>query len=163
MDFTYQHGGKTYTLTVEPQPDGSYKATMGEKTVIFRAQPIEGGGWLIDWDGARSLAYVAAQGSEWHVHVNGHSYTLTVPDTRTAQQKTAGEGGSLTAQMPGQVIDVRVRPGDAVEKGQTLVVLEAMKMEIRIGAPTAGTVKRVLVNKSDVVERGQLLVEIDGG
>jgi methylmalonyl-CoA carboxyltransferase 1.3S subunit len=53
-----------------------------------------------------------------------------------------------------------VSEGDTVERGQTLVILEAMKMELRVTAPEAGRVKRLLVQMGDVVERGQALVEI---
>jgi propionyl-CoA carboxylase alpha chain len=66
--------------------------------------------------------------------------------------------GSLHAPMPGKVVSVDVAVGDAVRKGQTLVVLEAMKMEHAIGSPEAGTVHEVKVNAGDQVERGALLV-----
>ncbi|MCB9457792.1 MAG: biotin/lipoyl-binding protein [Anaerolineaceae bacterium] len=64
--------------------------------------------------------------------------------------------------MPGQVVNVLVAVGDSVTRGQTLVVLEAMKMEIRVAAPGDGTVRRLLVAQGDVVERGQLLLEVAG-
>ncbi|NOG48992.1 MAG: acetyl-CoA carboxylase biotin carboxyl carrier protein subunit [Chloroflexi bacterium] len=57
--------------------------------------------------------------------------------------------------MPGQVVDVLVKAGQTVTAGQPLIVLEAMKMEIRIGAPTDGIVREVLVKKGDVVDRDQ--------
>jgi biotin carboxyl carrier protein len=63
--------------------------------------------------------------------------------------------------MPGQVRAVNVSAGDAVEKGQTLLVLEAMKMEIRIQAPMDGVVGRLVVGEGDTVEREELLVEVD--
>jgi biotin carboxyl carrier protein len=65
--------------------------------------------------------------------------------------------------MPGQVRSVEVAPGQAVKKGQTLVVVEAMKMEMRVQAPRDGTVKRLLARQGDTVERGQLLVEMEEG
>ena len=63
--------------------------------------------------------------------------------------------------MPGQVREVFVRAGDAVKSGQTLLLLEAMKMEIRVSAPADGRVKRLLVQAGDVVDRGQRLVEME--
>ena len=62
--------------------------------------------------------------------------------------------------MPGRVLDVLVAPGDRVQKGDTLVLLEAMKMELRIQAPADGEVSRVLCAAGQVVERGQVLVEM---
>ena len=75
--------------------------------------------------------------------------------------QVGAHAGDLTASMPGQVIDVLVAEGDPVEKGQTLILLEAMKMEMRMKAPYNGTVRRVLCKIGDAVERGQLLVEVE--
>jgi biotin carboxyl carrier protein len=62
--------------------------------------------------------------------------------------------------MPGRVLDVLVTQGDAVAKGDTLVLLEAMKMELRIQAPSDGRVTAVHCRPGEVVERAQLLVEV---
>ena len=64
--------------------------------------------------------------------------------------------------MPGQVRAVNVGEGDAVTKGQTLLVLEAMKMEIRIHAPQDGTVKKLFVKQGQTVEREQSLLSVEG-
>ena len=66
----------------------------------------------------------------------------------------------VVAPMPGSVLSVRVAPGDAVEAGQTLLVLEAMKMENAVTAPVAGTIERVLVEPGRQVQRGEVLVEL---
>ena len=63
--------------------------------------------------------------------------------------------------MPGIVVSVAVQEGDSVEKGDSVVVLEAMKMENEIRATSAGTVTRVEVAPGDTVEAGAVLVEID--
>jgi len=161
----FEHGGDTYTVSLQRQPDGSYSATIGRgdlpgRPYTLQAQPIQNGGWLLMLDGQRVVAYTAAQGDMRYVSINGQAYTLTVPDQRQSRRKAAGGSGDLTAQMPGQVLDVLVGEGDAVERGQTLMILEAMKMEIRVTAPGDGSVKRLLVSKGDVVERGQVLLEL---
>ena len=69
--------------------------------------------------------------------------------------------GRLLAPMPGQVRAVNVSVGDAVKKGDTLLVLEAMKMEIRIQAPMDGVVGRLAVIEGQAVEREELLAEVD--
>jgi biotin carboxyl carrier protein len=66
----------------------------------------------------------------------------------------------LFAPVPGKIVDVFVKPGDAVEEGAPLLVLEAMKMENELRAPKKGTVTVVPVKKGDTAERGQLLVGI---
>ena len=63
--------------------------------------------------------------------------------------------------MPGNILDVRVKPGDSVKAGDTLVVLEAMKMENEISAPQDGTIASVNVAKGDTVGSGDLLCSLN--
>ncbi len=70
--------------------------------------------------------------------------------------------GALVAPLPGTVVTVAVGAGDAVHAGDTLVAIEAMKMEHEVRAPTDGTVTEVHVSAGEQVESGRLLVVIDG-
>ena len=63
--------------------------------------------------------------------------------------------------MPGNILDVRVAAGEAVQAGDVLVILEAMKMENEIVAPQNGTVASIAVNKGDVVNAGDVLVTMN--
>ncbi len=81
------------------------------------------------------------------------------PLPRRAQTATAG-ATAITSPLPGTIVDVRVSEGDTVEVGQLLALLEAMKMEHRITATSAGTVKRIAVKARDTVRDGDLLIEI---
>jgi len=69
--------------------------------------------------------------------------------------------GGVPAQLSGKVLRVDVKPGDAVEAGQLLLVLEAMKMENEVNAPKAGTVKEVPVSEGAQVSEGQTLVILE--
>ena len=80
------------------------------------------------------------------------------PAQKVAPAAPTGGGGTLTSPLPGTVLDVFVRPGDAVKVGQRLLLLEAMKMENNIDADRDGVVKEVKVSKSDAVMEGQVLV-----
>lgn len=70
------------------------------------------------------------------------------------------EAGDVSAPLPGTILDVRVKAGDSVKKGDLLVILEAMKMENEIKAPSDGIVESVEVEKGDTVPMGSLMIKI---
>lgn len=74
--------------------------------------------------------------------------------------KAGTSGGSIYSPMPGLVVKIFVAKGDEVEKGQAIMVLEAMKMENIIKSPVNGTVRELFVSQGDSVSRKQILVEI---
>jgi biotin carboxyl carrier protein len=167
---TFRYNDLTYHVMLEPQTDGSYRAIIsddsgGQRTYTVQAQPTSSGWWLsLDTAEQRSLIHMAARNDKRYIYIDGEHFTLEViadTDTRIRQRgRSSAFGGDLTAQMPGLVREVLVYEGDSVERGQTLLILEAMKMEIRVSAPNDGVVKRLLVVAGDVVERGQRLAEI---
>ncbi len=80
---------------------------------------------------------------------------------RFAEPDSGAEAGSTVAAMPGTIIAVNVEPGAVVAQGDTLVVMEAMKMELAVAASTAGTVTSVPVAVGDSVEAGQVLAVVE--
>ncbi|MDR0547225.1 MAG: biotin/lipoyl-binding protein [Dysgonamonadaceae bacterium] len=93
------------------------------------------------------------------VTINRPAQTTTPPITKP-QQASAG-AGALRSPLPGIILDVVVKAGDTVKKGQKVLVLEAMKMENSINADRDGVVKEVKVNKGDSVLEGADLVIIE--
>ncbi len=161
MQFKYEHNDSTHTIDLTQVDESRFKATVDDHEYRFSAIRQIDGGWLLNLGNQRILAYVAGDGYMRYIYVNGNTVVLSAVDERRKRRGTSGASGDLTAQMPGQVVEVLVVDGDTVTAGQTLVVLEAMKMEIRVTAPTDGTVHGVFVEKGDVVERGQRLVEVN--
>jgi biotin carboxyl carrier protein len=91
----------------------------------------------------------------------GLSFRIVPPPPLPRRARAAAEGvTAVTAPLAGTIAMVRVKEGDAVNAGETLLTLEAMKMEHRITAPNAGTVKAVNVRDRDVVREGDVLVEL---
>jgi biotin carboxyl carrier protein len=81
------------------------------------------------------------------------------PVARPAVPTTGGDG-AIRSPMPGRIMSVSVSAGDAVTKGQPILILESMKMENTIASPIDGTVSAVHVGAGDSVQHGQTLVEI---
>jgi biotin carboxyl carrier protein len=119
-------------------------------------------GWLeLLVDGRRVRAYVSAEQEKRWVTVGGRTSLLTRASGATGSRAAHPHAADLTAPMPGQVRAVNVSQGDPVRKGQTLVVVEAMKMELRVQSPRDGVVGRVYVSPGESVEREQVLIEVD--
>ena len=153
----------TFDQTViDLTPTGkSYRATVGDKTVDVEIVRAKDGQLELLIDGEHVTAYVSADGAKRWVTVNGQTLMLTKSSGERRRGSGHDQGAGLMAPMPGLVRSVNVVEGEAVSKGQTLLVLEAMKMEIRIQAPRDGSVKKLLVQQGQTVEREQVLIEIE--
>jgi acyl-CoA carboxylase subunit alpha len=111
-------------------------------------------------DGRRATVRVTRAGDELYVQtVRGTVAFAVVP--RFVVPGTEAPSGGLVAPMPGVVLDVRCAPGDVVDANQTLVVLEAMKMEHQVRAPIGGVVAEVRVAKGQHIENGAVLLLLD--
>ena len=160
MIASYDYQGRTYSIQLDPLGAGRYRVTLGERSYEIEVQSMADGGWLLRMNGESLRAYGSARGDERYIALQGENYTLRLPETHTRQRQSA-RAGDLTAQMPGQVTEVRVKAGDEVRSGQVLLIMEAMKMEIRVSAPRDGQVRQVFVTVGGTVERGQRLIDLD--
>ena len=84
------------------------------------------------------------------------------PAPRPAPRAVAGKKGALNAPMPGVILEVNVKPGDTVTRGQQVAILDAMKMHNVIGAPRAGTIAEVFVSAGQSVNHGDAIVSFTG-
>lgn len=147
--------------TLDLTPTGkSYRITMGDKTVEAEIIHVEDGKLDLLIDGERVTVYVSSDNAKRWVTIHGRTHLLTKQSGSRKPGATHDHSGELTAPMPGQVRAVNVSEGDAVTKGQTLIVLEAMKMEMKIQSPMDGVVSSLSVEAGQTVEREQLLIEI---
>ncbi len=86
--------------------------------------------------------------------------TVSAPAPAAAPAPASGSGKPVTSPLPGVIIEISVKEGQAVKAGQKVAVLEAMKMENEIQAPADGTVTAILVSKGDSVLEGAEIVKI---
>lgn len=96
--------------------------------------------------------------SEAQGHVEAPKAEVAKPAPQAAPAPVAGEGASVKAPMQGNINDIKVSVGQTVNKGDTLLILEAMKLENEIVAPVSGTVKSIHVSKGQTVDNGTVLV-----
>ena len=148
--------------TIDLTPTGkSYRATIGDEAVDVEIVRAGDGQLELLIDGERVIAHVSSDGATRWVTVTGQTLMLTKASGAKRKSSSHDHASELVAPMPGLVRSVNVVEAETVKKGQTLLVLEAMKMEIRIQAPKDGVVKKLLVKQGQTVEREQVLIEIE--
>ena len=163
--FTAYVGDATQEVSVEALEDGRWKFVIDGRERVVDSRQTGAGTFSLLIDNASAEVSVVTKGEEFAVTVDGRTHRLRLLDERRARRAAAGggrEGGKeVRSQMPGKVVAVLVEPGATVERGQGLLVVEAMKMENEIGAPRSGTVSEILVKPGQAVEAGELLARID--
>ncbi len=87
--------------------------------------------------------------------------TLVREKLRTHSSKESAHSGEITSHLPGKILSLKVKVGDTVAQGDVLVVLESMKMEHRIEAPSAGRVREVSVTNGQTIEAGKILLSVE--
>ena len=127
------------------------------RRVSVRGAPAARGRWEVDVDGARQSAAFVVEGERLTVFRGGRRRVFVRCDPGAVSGGLEMAGG-LTAPMPGRVVSVLVEPGQPVRAGQTLLVLEAMKMEHTLVAPADGTVEEVRFAPGDLVDEATELV-----
>jgi len=104
------------------------------------------------------LAHVIKVQDDWWIHIDGSIHRLSIDE-----QGLSGSGNDdgMTAPMPGKILEILCNVGDEVETGQTLIVMEAMKMEHRIAANGPGTISAIHHDVGEQVDAGATLIDID--
>jgi geranyl-CoA carboxylase alpha subunit len=150
-----------------PHPDESvaralYAAACAEAGRVGAAGYSEWAGWSNMARPTPPAAPFALEGAVLHFQLGGHSYIWRDTTMDPPERAAAGlADGRLAAPMNGRVVAVHAKPGERIEAGRALVVLEAMKMEHTLAAPAAVRVKAVHVAKGAQVAPGKLLMEFE--
>jgi len=137
--------------------DGSFDINDGTiaKVIEWTASGID-----IEVNNSRFFSKVTRDNENIVVHGPWGDALFTILPRFTLPGSEALAGG-LVAPMPGKVVDLKVKTGSKVKKGDTLVILEAMKMEHQVKAPEDGKITKVLIKKDDQLENGALLMVLD--
>ncbi len=165
MRYLVTVGSRNYTVEIGPDAqDGVTVDGVPHQVDMENIDGLSLYSFLLD---NRSYELVAEreEGHSFRILLEGEMYTVRVEDERARRLAAAAvrvPSGEVTvkAPMPGLVVDVPIKPGEAVKIGQGLVILEAMKMENELRAPRDGVVKVVRVSPGQVVDKEETLVVI---
>lgn len=159
VDLPFRDGEEE--VTVVAYMDGAgYRMVIREKELTVRGAFDAEGRLAAEIDGHRVTASVIRHGEERHILGPLGTRQLAYVNPHQAQASSGSHGGRLTSPLPGRVVSVVVAAGDSVSAGQTLMVIEAMKMEHSITAPAASTVETVHFSEGDQVDEGAELVAL---
>lgn len=160
----FRYNEEEFTIRYRSCRDGSFSVyaddTNPDEMLRVRILNCGSGQVELEVDTQRFFCAVSNLGNRWLIH-SEHGDIELEELPRFPVKGAADFTGGLMAPMPGSVLKTQVRKGDKVEKGQLVLVLEAMKMEHQITAPTSGTITELHVNEGDQVDNGQLLAVLE--
>ncbi|HEY4688345.1 MAG TPA: biotin/lipoyl-containing protein [Anaerolineae bacterium] len=165
MKYATTIGDQTYIIEINREGE----IIIDGETCRADLRSIDGlGTFSLLLDNESHEALVEARGDKIGVLLRGRFYPVRVEDERARRLAESSRGLGVTSgevviksPMPGLIVSVHITPGQDVKKGQTLVILESMKMENELKAPRDGKIGSVRVEARQTVEQGQTLVTID--
>ncbi len=161
-DLRLRDAGELYGITLQFRTDG-YEVLVHEgRTVKAANVALEGNVLSATLDGVRHRATAVFGSGSLTLFTGGRTWDVKLDDPLARAEEQEGGSGRIVAPMPGAVVAVLVEEGQAVEKNQPLMVIEAMKMEHTLRAPTAGKVTKIKVAKGDQVNEGVELITVEG-
>jgi biotin carboxyl carrier protein len=165
MEFTYDVNGTVRRLTVE-EKDGTYVVRDGDRQYTADVRRTADGELTILIAGRAYAALIARDKDRRIVHVGGRVHIVREPDEAAGgglegTDKAPDGGLKIRPPMPGKVIKVEVSVGESVRKNQTLVIVEAMKMENEIRSAIDAVVRKIHVAVGDLVDPERPMIELE--
>ena len=167
MAFIAKLGEQSYSVEIEEIGKSLYRVVIDGNDFLVDGKKTGRTNYSLIVDNRSFEIEVDNSEDEYRVLVDGRNYYVYLIDERRVRvgggQSDIGLQGRqrVSVPMPGKVIAVLVSEGDNVERGQGLVIVEAMKMENEVRSPIAGEVKEIKVKPGDAVEGGAVLVVVE--
>jgi biotin carboxyl carrier protein len=167
MAFIAKLGEQSYTVEIEETGKSLYRVSVDGNEFLVDGKKTGRTNYSLIVDSRSFEIEVDNTNDEYRVLVDGRNYRIHLVDERRMRIGSAQSGLDLKGRqnvsvpMPGKVVAILVAEGDAVDRGQGLVIVEAMKMENEVRSPIAGEVKEIKVKPGDTVEGGAVLLVVE--
>ena len=167
MAFIAKLGEQSFEVEIEETGESFYRVSVDGNEFLVDGKKTGRTNYSLIVDSRSFEIEVDNTDDEYRVLVDGRNYHIHLVDERRMRIGSANAGVELQGRqnvsvpMPGKIVAVLVGVGDAVDKGQGLVIVEAMKMENEVRSPIAGEVKEIKVKAGDTVEGGAVLLVVE--
>ncbi len=165
MDLQFNIDQEIYKTEIDFK-DGKYLIKLGGKEYEVDSQPISENCLSLLIDGKAYTAFIAEDQGKKYISVQGEQFCIEEAKADSgarslAESATLKGVPTIASPMPGKVVKILVGEGDRVEKGQGLVIVEAMKMENEIRSASVGVVKKVNFSEGDLVDAAVPIIELE--
>src|SRR6267142_2981583 len=157
-------GEKTWRVELS-QVSGAWQCKLDGREIALDFAPTQNGCGSLLVDGRSYEVRQQSTGGGPGIAVGREQFDVSIRDPRSLRSRrrsdTAGDGiKKITAPMPGKVVRILVAAGAEVEAGQSVLVIEAMKMQNELKSPKKGILRKIAVGEGSAVEAGQILAEV---
>jgi biotin carboxyl carrier protein len=165
MDLQFNIDQEIYKIEIDFK-DGKYLVKLGGKQYNVDSQPISENCLSLLVDEKAYTIFIVEDEVKKYISVQGEEFCIEEAKAETEARAVAESAGlkgvpTISSPMPGKIVKILIGEGDKVEKGQGLVIVEAMKMENEIRSPSVGVVKKINFNEGDLVDAAELIIELD--
>jgi geranyl-CoA carboxylase alpha subunit len=158
----YEHGEQVHDLSISPLGEERYRVFDADKSMVIKLLSLGEDTAHVGIDEIQHLVrYLLPEEGRLYLSINGRAALYRDMIRRDGAQDQAGGSGRIVAPMHGLLQEIQVAAGDSVKEGQTLAILEAMKMHYEIVADAAGTVSDIVAVAGTQVAADDLLIEIE--
>jgi 3-methylcrotonyl-CoA carboxylase alpha subunit len=162
MSFLFEAHDREYRVTPYREGDRITLEVDGER-IDAKLDASGPGAWWLSLDGTMEPVFIVCAGDRTFVHLRGHDVEVTRADpiARLREARVSEGGQTLSAPMPGVVVEVRATEGSDVDAGETVLVIESMKLQTSLIASAAGRVTSIPLAVGQSFEKGAVLALIE--
>lgn len=165
MDLQFTIDQKIHKVEIDLK-DGKYLVKLGDRHHQVDSQRISENCLSLLVDGKAYTVFIAEDKTKRYISVQGEQFCIEEAKAETETRSVADASTlkgipTISSPMPGKIVKILVREGDKVRKGQSLVIVEAMKMENEIRSPIAAVVKKINFQEGNLVDTADPIIELE--